>query len=551
MFNFNSIENLSYCSGIVSEFTSLLYYTHIPSALITLLLGFFVFRKSSNLLLSKILFAISIFFSIWALLNLSIWLNFDNSSFVMTAWAPIELIKMTIFLLCWYFVYVFTKKKDLPFAQKILWLLVLSPLAIFSTTEQNLVSYDLAECIATENTLFSVYAYYANILVIALTTLHLIIAFFKEKLREERVKILILSFGVLAFIFSFFILGQISESTENYVYEMYGLFGMILFTGVLGHLIVRYHLFQVKLFAVQLLVIALVILTGAQFTFADSPTSFVLTAITVLLSLFFGILLIRSVRNEIHQKENLEELSDKLAEANVHLQDLDKMKTEFLSLASHQLRSPLTAIKGYASMLLEGSYGQIVPEQKVPVDRIFQSSVNLAQIVEDLLDVSKMEQGGMKFEMADVDLVGILKGLTNELQVSAKSRNLDLVFETNLAEAIVEVDSVKIRQVFANYVDNALKYTEKGTVKISIAKSDDGKKIVVGVKDSGMGIPPEIMKTLFKKFERGEGGKVNAGGSGLGLYLAKEIVSAHKGRTWAESEGRGKGSTFFVELSLK
>lgn len=551
MFNFNSIENLSYCSSIVSEFTSLLYYTHIPSALITLLLGFFVFRKSSNLLLTKILFAISIFFSIWALLNLSIWLNFDNSSFVMTAWAPIELIKMTIFLLCWYFVYVFTNKKDVPFAQKILWLLVLSPLAIFSTTEHNLISYDLTECIATENTLFSVYAYYANILVIALTTLHLIIAFFKEKLRDEKVKILILSFGVLAFIFSFFILGQISESTENYVYEMYGLFGMILFTGVLGHLIVRYHLFQVKLFAVQLLVIALVILTGAQFTFTDSPTSFVLTAITVLLSLFFGILLIRSVRNEIRQKENLEELSDKLAEANVHLQDLDKMKTEFLSLASHQLRSPLTAIKGYASMLLEGSYGPVQQDQKVPVDRIFQSSVNLAQIVEDLLDVSKMEQGGMKFEMSDVDLVVLMKGLSNELQVSAKSRNLELVFETNLTDAVVEADSVKIRQVFANYVDNALKYTEKGTVKITITKSEDGKKIVVGVKDSGMGIPPEIMKTLFKKFERGEGGKVNAGGSGLGLYLAKEIVTAHKGRTWAESEGRGKGSTFFVELNLK
>lgn len=551
MFNFNSIENLSYCSGIVSEFTSLLYYTHIPSALITLLLGFFVFRKSSNLLLSKILFAISIFFSIWALLNLSIWLNFDNSSFVMTAWAPIELIKMTIFLLCWYFVYVFTKKKDLPFTQKILWLIVLSPLAIFSTTEQNLISYDLAECIATENTLFSVYAYYANILVIALTTLHLIIAFFKEKLREERVKILILSFGVLAFIFSFFILGQISESTENYVYEMYGLFGMILFTGVLGHLIVKYHLFQVKLFAVQLLVVALVVLTGAQFTFADSSMSFVLTAITVLLSLFFGMLLIRSVRNEIHQKENLEELSDKLAEANVHLQDLDKMKTEFLSLASHQLRSPLTAIKGYASMLLEGSYGEVAKDQKTPVDRIFQSSVNLAQIVEDLLDVSKMEQGGMQFEMADVDLVGILRGLTNELQVSAKSRGLELVLDTKLTDALVSADSVKIRQVFANYVDNALKYTKEGVVKVLAYKSEDGKKIIVGVKDSGMGIPPEIMKTLFKKFERGEGGKVNAGGSGLGLYLAKEIVGAHKGRTWAESEGREKGSTFFVELDAK
>lgn len=242
-------------------------------------------------------------------------------------------------------------------------------------------------------------------------------------------------------------------------------------------------------------------------------------------------------------------LYKEVQDANEKLKSLDKLKTEFLSLASHQLRSPLTAIKGYTSMLLQGDFGSVNDNQKEAIDRVFQSSNHLTRIVEDLLNTSKIEQGGMQYTMTPFDLRKTAEDLVKDLSVTAEKKGLTLTFSAEGKEPFtVNGDMEKLRQVLLNLTDNALKYTEKGTIAISVAKDKTGKKIIWSSKDTGMGIPPEILPTLFQKFSRGEGGRVNTGGSGLGLYLAKEIVGAHKGRVWAESEGKGKGAQFYVEL---
>ncbi len=236
-----------------------------------------------------------------------------------------------------------------------------------------------------------------------------------------------------------------------------------------------------------------------------------------------------------------------LQDANEKLQSLDKLKTEFLSLASHQLRSPLTAIRGYASMLLEGSFGQIGPEPKEAVDRINESSRNLAMIVEDLLNVTKIESGGMKYEMAPFNLGEIVADASRDMAVIANKKGIILTYiEEKGIDHVVVGDKEKIRQIILNFVDNAVKYTKDGTIEVKVKKV--GPKIIFSVQDSGMGIKPEILSTLFNKFVRGEGSKMNGSGSGLGLYLAKEIAQAHHGRTWAESPGPNLGSTFYLEL---
>jgi signal transduction histidine kinase len=237
-----------------------------------------------------------------------------------------------------------------------------------------------------------------------------------------------------------------------------------------------------------------------------------------------------------------------LQDANEKLKGLDKLKTEFLSLASHQLRSPLTAIKGYASMVLEGDFGEINPKAREAVDRVFQSSQNLMKIVEDLLNVSKIEQGGMKYEMATFSLAEIARDMEKDLSITAaKNKGLQLSFESDSDEScMVNGDKEKIRQVVLNFIDNSIKYTKEGEIHVSVIKKD--KKIQFRVKDTGMGMTPEIRETLFQKFARGDGARMNTGGSGLGLYLAKEIVEAHKGTVIAESEGPGKGSTFGFDL---
>lgn len=241
-------------------------------------------------------------------------------------------------------------------------------------------------------------------------------------------------------------------------------------------------------------------------------------------------------------------LYEKLASANEKLKSLDLLKTEFLSLASHQLRSPLTAITGYTSMLLDGSFGTVNEKQNEAIDRVYKSSRHLTNIVEDLLNVTKIEQGGMSYIMNPFDLTAVVQALVNDLSITAQKKGLQLTFngESNI---LINADMEKLRQVVLNLIDNAIKYTEKGEIVVSLSKTPLD-EILLSVKDSGAGVPADIIPTLFQKFSRGEGGRMNTGGSGLGLYLAKEIVEAHKGSIWLESKGRGQGSTFFIKLQL-
>ncbi len=241
-----------------------------------------------------------------------------------------------------------------------------------------------------------------------------------------------------------------------------------------------------------------------------------------------------------------------LQEANEKLKSLDKLKTEFLSLAAHQLRSPLTAIRGYTSMLLEGSFGVVDEKQKEAINRVFESSTHLSKVVEDLLNVSKIEAGGMKYEMAPFDMEKAARDLANDLSITAQKKGLTLTFTTdNKSPYTVNGDMEKIRQVILNIIDNSIKYTEKGSIAVHVSKEAARNTIHVAVTDTGMGISAEEKEKLFQKFSRGAGGKTNTGGSGLGLYLAKQIAEAHGGRIWIDSPGEGKGSTFSIELKAQ
>jgi signal transduction histidine kinase len=247
-------------------------------------------------------------------------------------------------------------------------------------------------------------------------------------------------------------------------------------------------------------------------------------------------------------KLRLEESNLKLEVANDKLKELDKLKTEFLSLATHQIRSPLTAIKGYASMVVEGSFGKINDKAKEAVDRIWQSSNSLTLVIEDFLNVSKIEAGGMKYEKVNFDLGEVAGSMAKDLSITAEKKGLKLNYTQDSGNHTVNGDKEKLRQVILNLIDNSIKYTKDGSIDVSVVQNGD--KITFAVKDTGMGMTPEIKATLFQKFARGEGAKMNTTGSGLGLYLAKEIVSAHNGRIWVDSDGPNKGSTFSMELSM-
>jgi len=204
-------------------------------------------------------------------------------------------------------------------------------------------------------------------------------------------------------------------------------------------------------------------------------------------------------------------------------------------------------------MLLEGSFSKVPKENEGPVKKIYQSSKNLVNIVEDFLNVTRIEQGRMKYEFEPVDMESLAMEAIDEIKPSTEEAGLYISIETDgNKDYIARADKGKIRQVMLNLIDNATKYTPTGGIKIKLSKDVTGKKVVVSISDTGIGISPELLKHgMFEKFNRGENStKMHANGSGIGLYIAKEIIKGHKGRIWGESDGEDKGSTFFFEVPM-
>jgi signal transduction histidine kinase len=322
--------------------------------------------------------------------------------------------------------------------------------------------------------------------------------------------------------------------------------------------IYRHNLLNVKALTVTLLTGLLALVTFSEVILAENLALIVFRSFIFILVLFFGTLIIRSIQNEIRQREEIAGLAKKLTETNwqlartnEQLRVIDQRKSEFVSIVSHQLRTPITAVKGYTSLLLEDAYGPLTEKQRPQVEKIFISSERLAQMVNDFLDISKIEQGTMKYELAPADIGEMLSELMEDFQPIAEKKGLilDLVLpEDKKVEAVV--DAGKLRQIFSNLLDNAIKYTPQGKVAVTLVDDPQVKEIVVRMKDSGVGLSQDDVHHLFGKFTRGsQGQKQNTEGSGLGLYVAKKMLEAMNGRIWVDSEGIGKGSTFVIALA--
>lgn len=250
--------------------------------------------------------------------------------------------------------------------------------------------------------------------------------------------------------------------------------------------------------------------------------------------------------------KELKQTNTELKEANFYLQRLDKAKSEFLSIASHQLRTPLTGIKGYLSMILEGDFGKVEPEVKKVVQEVYESSNRLTRLVNVFLNVSRIESGRFQVDKIKFSLTDLVEQVAKELNSAALRKNLILTFKktkTKLPDIMADKD--KIKDVLLNLVDNSIKYTPTGKIDVTVEKLEDN-KLKVMVSDTGVGIDPEEATKLFAKFSRGDGiAQIDTTGSGLGLYIAKKIIEAHGGKIWAESDGKGKGSRFIFELPIE
>jgi signal transduction histidine kinase len=232
-----------------------------------------------------------------------------------------------------------------------------------------------------------------------------------------------------------------------------------------------------------------------------------------------------------------------LRHTNAKLKELDATKDEFISMASHQLRTPLTSVKGYMSMVLEGDAGRLNKQQSKLLNQAFVSAQRMVYLIADLLNVSRLKTGKFILDAVPTNLAEVIEGEVSQLLETAKGKNLAITYDKPQKFLELMLDETKTRQVIMNFVDNAIYYTPSGG-KINVELREDKNNVYFTVRDNGIGVPKSEKEHMFEKFYRASNArKARPDGTGLGIFMARKVVDAQGGTIIFDSV-EGKGSTF-------
>ena len=533
---------LFFASGV----PALLYYSHIPIVFVGLIVGFYIFWNNRQFLLNRLLLGILVFSSIWTISNLITWTNI-HSNLILFMWSFFSLCLGLISILCIYFIYVFLDKKDVSTRIKVIFLALLSPTIFLASTNLNLSGFDITNCDAFKFEWLPFRLYYSSLGILAIIWIFvLLIRRYRNAASDFKKQIVLMGTGIELFLLSFFLteflasyltrIGVLPDSSL----EMYGLFGIVIFMIYISILVVRFRAFNVKLLATQALVWGLAILIGSQFFFIKIPTNFVLNGIGFLAAIILGQYLIKSVKKEIAQKEEL-------AKLNIDLQDLLKQRESLVHLVTHKVKGSFTRSKYIFAGLLDGTFGEISAQVRKYAQTGLESDNMGIETVDLVLNVANMQKGLIKYDMKNVNFKEIILKSIEDKKGPAEMKGLQVETDIKDGEYNILGDAIWLKEAVNNLIENSIKYTKEGKILVRLEKKDN--KIELSVKDNGVGITEDDKKNLFTEGGRGKDSvKVNVDSTGYGLYTVKLIVEAHKGKVWEESEGANKGSTFFVEL---
>jgi len=306
--------------------------------------------------------------------------------------------------------------------------------------------------------------------------------------------------------------------------------------------IAKHELLNIKIVTTEILTFVLVITAFVEIILSSSFTEIIFRSGVFIALMVFGVLLIRSIMREVEHREKLQVLSEKL-------KIVDKQKDEFVSMAAHELRAPMTAIKGYLSMIMEGDAGEITEKARGFLADASVTNERLIRLVNNMLNVSRIEEGRMVYQIEKDNMSTVVKSVFAQFTPEAARKGLE--FKLNIPREIkdmVEVDSDRLQEVIANLLSNAVKYTEKGLIEVRL-KQPNPNTVRFEVEDTGPGISDVEQAKLFQKFARAESSVGKTTGTGLGLYICKLLMKKFDGKIGLISK-EGKGSTFWFELPL-
>lgn len=551
------MEFINTCYETTSDVRTLSLYSHLLPAICSLILGSFAYRYATNRTKALLFFVFTVLLSLWLIGDLIVWTS-NNYNIVAGFWAPLDFINILfyLFILCFAYVdFAPNRKVSIWFIASLISVILLP--FILTVSGLAVHEFDEPNCEMIGNELLAQYKLIVEWLVIGtILMLSLASIYTNRGSSKELTRVIITSSAIIAFLGIFSTTEFFSTLTGVYEINLYALFALPLFILILTYTIIEQNTFRLNtdsIWSARILILLFSVVAVSNLFLADDAIERLTTAASTLVTLGFGILVFRSARREAKQRQEIEQLAKKLEGANERLRVLDKMKSEFVSIASHQLRSPLTSIRGYASMLVDGSFGKLPKEAKDAAERIADSSKLMAMSVEDYLNVSRIEAGNMKYELSDFNVRDMAEQTVDDLRREAVRRGLVLTFKSELdSRGVVHADLGKTKQILHNLIDNATKYTKKGSITVVVRERKRPKTIIVDITDTGIGMSPETIDQLFEKFERAlNANRANMSGTGLGLYVARSMARGMGGDVTASSPGEGQGSTFTFTLPLQ
>jgi len=516
----------------------------LASALVSLVIAGIIYLSDKNSLTNKLLSSVIVLAAVWGIsifaTILSGSLSVGNVSFSAVSLIPAFLI---LFILS------FRNKLD----KKKTWL-VLSPAVVMAVLVN--MPGSISRAIRTDRGyievlnygyllwVFDIYFFiYAGIL------FYLLIRARIEASGIQKVQLKYLIFGFATSLFFGSLFNIILPLVGIYQFNNLGPVFILFMSSTMAYAATRHYLQEVQvifseIWAFMLVFIVLVLLLVR-------PTVFNLFLFALILGVC--VMFIRSVLSEAKKNEVLIKQKKQLEDDKEELKTLDKLKDDFLKMATHELNTPVTVIQGKMSMIFDENLGNFDPNHKEFLEPVFKNSSRLIELIRGILDSLKIDQGEMAVTLIETDLVEVTTKIIEKTKKEAVKKNVEMIFNSPKEEIPpLKVDGLKIQNVIQNLLSNAIKFSPEGGRVITDLGIFDG-HLVVSVADSGVGISEEDQRHIFEKFYQAKRFDLESPqeqqGTGLGLYISKKFIEMHKGKMWFKSE-EGKGSKFFFALPL-
>lgn len=472
-------------------------------------------------------------------------------------WAKIGHASVSVFYIPFYlfFVYFLNYEKKLKYLSILVYLVGLS--LFYTSIWTNFIVKGVqntsrgVEILLSPGSLF----FYLTALLLSIFVVCILI---KSYLHADKIKKRQISF-FLAGIFLWVIMNIIFNMApallegKTIVTSSFGNYSFVILLCFTAYAILKQQLFNIKIITTETTVIALSVALLIETTVSPNISEGIIKGIVWLLATYGGYILIKSVKVEIKQKEDLQKLTKKLDEANQHLEELGEAKDNFLSMAAHELNTPIAAIEGYLSMIIDEKMAGNINEKAMGyLKNIYGSSKRLAGLVKNLLNVSRIESNRIHLIFSEMQIEDVIAQSIAEIKIKADEIGHKLTFEkSKTAMPKTWFDAERITEVIINIIGNAIKYTEPPG-KIVVSTHTDGDKIVVAVEDNGRGIPKDKEEHIFEKFAQVNVLTDQVKGTGLGMFITKNLIALHKGKVWFKSstDEKDHGTTFYFCLPI-